>query len=93
MNVFSPKFSDIKEGFLLRLQNSIYAHWTGQKDRSSNAIYSSSFKSLIEDIIITELGKGKQEGDLTYNATGIFDTLEKYCITEKDLRQCTEFLN
>ena len=93
MNVFSPKFSDIKEGFLMRLQNSIYAYWTDQKDRSANAIYSNPTKSSIEDIIITELGKGKQKGDLTYNITGIFDILEKYCITEKDLRQCTEFLN
>jgi len=93
MNVFSPRFSDIKEGFLMRLQKSINTFWTGRKDRSTSAIYSNSTKSSIEDIIITELGKGKQEGDLTYNATGIFDTLEKYCITEKDLRQCTEFLN
>jgi len=93
MNVFSPKFNEIKEGFLMRLQKSINTFWTSQRDKSTGAIYSSSSKSSIEDIIITELGKGKQEGDLTYNATGIFDTLEKYCITEKDLRQCTEFLN
>lgn len=94
MNIFSPKFSEIKEGFLKRLQESVYTFWTGQKDKSSSVITSSSIKSSIEDIIITELGKGKQEGDLAYNATGgIFDTLEKYCITEKDLRQCTEFLN
>jgi hypothetical protein len=93
MNAFSPKFSDIKEGFLMRLQNSIHAFWIGQKDKSHSTISSSSFRYFIEDIIITELGKGKQEGDLIYNATGIFDTLEKYCITEKDLRQCAEFLN
>lgn len=93
MNAFSPKFSDIKEGFLMRLQNSIHAFWTGQKDKSHSIISSSSFRFFIEDIIITELGKGKQEGDLIYNATGIFDTLEKYCITEKDLRRCAEFLN
>ena len=78
----------------MRLQESVYTFWTGQKDKSSSVITSSSNKSSIEDIIITELGKGKQEGDLAYDATGgIFDTLEKYCITEKDLRQCTEFLN